>query len=56
MKNFEMPKMNISIFSSEDIITTSVAKTDLAQRALADAGIENVTVATVDKWSDWTQQ
>ncbi len=53
MKNFEMPKMNISIFSSEDIITTSVTNTDLARRALT--GVDglaegNVTVTTVDEW------
>ena len=55
MKNFEMPKMNISIFSSEDIITTSVTNTDLAKRALA--GVDglaeaNVTVTTAEQWID----
>ena len=55
MKNFEMPKMNISIFSSEDIITTSVAKADLAQRALAAAGADDVTTTTAASWSEWVQ-
>ncbi len=55
MKNFEMPKMNISIFSSEDIITTSVTNADLAKRALETAGAAQVDVTTVTDWESWTQ-
>lgn len=55
MKNFEMPKMNISIFSVENVVTTSggttpAAKTntELAKEALA--GADAITVTTANDW------
>lgn len=56
MKNFEMPKMNVSVFSSEDIVTTStqtVTYKDLAEKALTTtAGVDagNITVISADDW------
>lgn len=48
-----MPKMNVSVFSSEDIVTTStqtVTYEDLAKKALT--GVGNVTTVSASS-SDW---
>lgn len=51
-----MPKMNVSVFSSEDIVTTStqtVTYKDLAEKALTTtAGVDagNITVISADDW------
>ena len=57
MKTFEMPKMNVAIFSLEDVITASgdtpaVKNLEAAQAALNTAvGADNVTVTTTaDDW------
>ena len=57
MKTFEMPKMNVAIFSLEDVITTSVVEPavknlDAAKEALATAGVAetNVTATTAADW------
>lgn len=55
MKTFEMPKMNVAIFSLEDVITTSVdtvKNLDAAKTALAEAGVaeSNVTTTTAKDW------
>lgn len=57
MKTFEMPKMNVAIFSLEDVITTSIVEPttsnlELAKNALIDAGVAdtNVTVSTAAEW------
>lgn len=60
MKNFEMPKMNVAIFSLENVITTSTGGTDpvttnlkAAQEAIAaaDAQVgENITYTTAEDW------
>ena len=51
MKNFEMPKMNISIFSEENIVTES--NMDKAKAELESNGVaaENITVTTFNSWS-----
>ena len=58
MKNFEMPKMNVSVFSSENIITTSggvtptkVSQSELAQRALGEIATQTVAANSGD-WID----
>lgn len=54
MKNFEMPKMSVAIFSLEDVVTTSNTPTNSnveAAKAAAIAGgvaSERVTVAATD--------
>ena len=59
MKTFEMPKMNVAIFSLEDVITTSggevtpaVKNLDAAKEALAAAGVgeANITATTASDW------
>ena len=47
-----MPKMNISIFSEENIVTES--NMDLAKKELIDNGVaaESITVTTFNSWSD----
>lgn len=58
MKTFEMPKMNVAIFSLEDVITTStgtepaVNNLNEAKAALAEAGVAstNVTATTAQDW------
>ena len=59
MKTFEMPKMNVAIFSLEDVITTSnveptVNNLNVAKEALAAAGVgeANITATTA---ADWVQ-
>lgn len=55
---FEMPKMNVAIFSCENIVTTSggvnppavKSNADLATEAVAAAGATNVTVVTAGQW------
>lgn len=51
MKNFEMPKMNISIFSNENVVIKESVITQ-AQAALDTAGVSegNVTVTDFDSW------
>ncbi len=53
MKNFEMPKMNISIFSEENIVTDSAA-TQAANYLMDNAGVSEDHV-TVTKFDDWTE-
>ena len=54
MKNFEMPKMNISIFSNENVVIAESA-IKLAEAALNDLGFtasDSVTVSTsLTEWS-----
>ena len=58
MKTFEMPKMNVAIFSLEDVITTSgevtpaVNNLNVAKEALAAAGVgeTNITATTAADW------
>lgn len=60
MKNFEMPKMNVAIFSLENIVTESGTGTvtptetnlDKAQEILAQAGVAeaNITVTSAQQW------
>ena len=52
MKNFEMPKMNISIFSNENVVIAESA-VKLAEIALNGVGVtENVVVSTsLDQWT-----
>ena len=54
---FEMPKMNVAIFSCENIVTTSgetptttVTNLSRAQQALSDAQITNVTTVSANDW------
>ena len=52
MRNFEMPKMNISIFSGESVVIKDSVVTQ-AKAALAAQGVDienNVTVTTADQW------
>ena len=59
MKNFEMPKMNVSVFSSENVVTTSggsvttkVSNQTLAERALAGVGNVTTVSASSTEWID----
>ena len=58
---FEMPKMNVAIFSCENIVTTSgmggntpttVTNESLAKKGLEAAGVSaaNTTVISADAW------
>ena len=55
---FEMPKMNVAIFSCENIVTTSgetpVTNESLAIKGLKDAGVsaEYTTVVSFDQWAN----
>ena len=61
---FEMPKMNVAIFSCENIVTTSgiggdttpttVTNESLALQGLKDAGVavEKTTVISFDQWAN----
>ena len=53
MKNFEMPKMNISIFSNENVVIQDSVVAQ-AKAALNTAGVSesNVTVTTFDDWTN----
>ena len=50
---FEMPKMNVAIFSLENVVTTSNANITKAQEALATAGVNAENVTTVANATDW---
>ena len=52
---FEMPKMNVAIFSLENVVTTSNANANItkAQEALATAGVNAENVTTVANATDW---
>ncbi len=52
MKNFEMPKMNISIFSEENIVTES---NGTAAKKLLESteGMGAVTYTTINNWEEW---
>lgn len=61
MKNFEMPKMNVAIFSLENIVTESgtqtPAQTNLEKaqaEILAQAGAtaDHITATTAQDWID----
>ncbi len=54
MKNFEMPEMNISIFSEENIVTES---NGTAAKKLLEGteGMGAVTYTTATDWEPWTQ-
>ena len=55
---FEMPKMNVAIFSCENIVTasgdqpTTVTNESLAMKGLEAAGVSaaNTTVVSADAW------
>lgn len=57
---FEMPKMNVAIFSCENIVTasgdqpstTTVTNLSRAQDALAAQNITNVTTISASQWLD----
>ena len=58
---FEMPKMNVAIFSCENIVTasgdpapTTVTNASLAQKGLIDAGVTaaNTTVISANEWNN----
>ena len=54
MKNFEMPKMNISIFSNENVVITESAAVQAKNQLINNAGVsgDNVTVTTFDDWTN----
>ena len=49
---FEMPKMNVAIFSLENVVTTST-NTAIAKKALEDAGIDTDNITTATSASNW---